>query len=266
MIAYSPAKINIGLRILNKREDGYHNLHSYFYPVPLYDLLEIRESDTDELVQTGLISTSLMEDNLVYKALVLLRNLFDIPPLKIHLHKQIPFQAGLGGGSGNAISFIKLLLNQFQYSLNQAQWKEISEKLGSDCPFFIQAVPSEISGRGEIVKPIPWKLKGIGITIVKPDISIKTSDAFSNITTNDQLFSDIKTTKFTDYQKKFENQFEASIFSKYPYLFEIKEELIRSGAFYSSLSGSGSAVFGLFYKAVRIHLPSSYFVWNGILQ
>lgn len=266
MIAYSPAKINIGLRILNKREDGYHNLHSYFYPVPLYDLLEVQESKTDELVQTGLISTTEMHDNLVYKALVLLRNYCNIPPLKIHLHKQIPFQAGLGGGSGDAITFIKLVLNKFNCSINKTQWKQISEKLGSDCPFFIQAIPSEVSGRGEIVKPISWSLSGVNIIIVKPNIAVKTSDAFKNIITNNQLLEDIETAKLSDYQKKFGNQFESSIFTKHPTLSHIKEKLIQSGAFYSSLSGSGSTVFGLFYKPVKINFSSSYFVWNGILQ
>lgn len=266
MLAYSPAKINIGLRILNKREDGFHNIHSYFYPVPLYDLIEIQRSNKDELYQTGFISTTDMESNLVYKAVVLLRTHLDIPALKIHLHKQIPFQAGLGGGSANAITFIKLILRTFKFSLSQDQWKEISEKLGSDCPFFIQSLPSEVKGRGEIVNVLNWTLKGTKIMIVKPDLVINTSEAFQDIEWKDQLLEDIRDCSLGQYQEHFPNQFEKKWDNKHPILGEIKEKLIRSGAFYASLSGSGSAVFGLFKNAATVTFPSSYFTWHGELQ
>lgn len=266
MIEYAPAKINIGLKILNKREDGFHNLHSYFYPVPLFDLLEIQQYKKDLLIQTGLISTTTAKDNLVYKALVLLRHYFDIPPLKIHLHKQIPFQAGLGGGSGNAISFIKLVSKVFKFTLSPSQWLVLANALGSDCPFFIHAVPSEVKGKGEIVKPIAWSLKGIKIIIIKPNISVKTSEAFQNINTDKDILKDICTVSLKEYQNTFENQFEENLVPKYPFITEIKNKLLQSGAFYVSLSGSGSAVFGLFHKMVKINFSSSYFVWKGELQ
>jgi len=266
MIAYSPAKINIGLKILEKRPDGFHNLHSYLYPVPLYDLIEIQESNADELFQSGLISTSSKHDNLVYKALILLRDFIKIPPLKIHLHKQIPFQAGLGGGSGDAISFIKLVLQQFHQSLNNIQWQTITESLGSDCPFFIDAVPAEISGRGEIVQAINWNLKGVKVMIVKPDFPIKTADAFAEISTHQSKLPSITNLDLADYQEKLTNDFEDSLSKKFPELLEIKAKIIQSGAVYASLSGSGSAVFGLFYQDIKIHFPPSYFVWNGELQ
>jgi len=266
MIAYSPAKINIGIRILDKRPDGFHNLHSYLYPIPLYDLIEIQENKTDKLIQSGLVSTENMQDNLVYKALQLLRTEKSIPPLKIHLHKQIPFQAGLGGGSGDAISFIHFVLKKFNISLTKSKMQEIAEKLGSDCPFFIESKPTEITGRGEIVKPIDWSLKGLKVVLVKPDVAIKTADAFSGIKTQNTELPPLNNVKVADYHKYFINDFEEQLSDKYPVIQEIKEKLIQSGAVYASLSGSGSAVFGLFYHTVKIKFPSSYFIWNGELQ
>lgn len=266
MIAYSPAKINIGIRILNKRSDGFHNLHSYLYPVPLYDLIEIQENETDQLNQSGIVSTTNMQANLVYKALQLLRDEISIPPLKIHLHKQIPYQAGLGGGSGDAITFIKLVLKKFKYSLRKRKIQVIAEKLGSDCPFFIEAKPAEIRGRGELVQSINWSLKALKIIIVKPDIAIKTADAFAGIRTQNTELPKLNNVKSNNYQNFFTNDFEAQLSDKYPVLKEIKEKLIQSGALYASLSGSGSAVFGLSYHTINIKFPSSYFVWNGELQ
>lgn len=266
MITYSPAKINIGLKVLNKREDGFHNLHSYFYPVPLYDIIEVLESDNDQLEQTGFVSTGKMEENLVYKALLELRKLHPIPPVKIHLHKQIPFQAGLGGGSGDAISMIKLLCNQFQVSLREEQWQRVAEELGSDCPFFIKAQAAEVSGRGEMVKPVSLDLKGVFITIIKPEISIKTSGAFKNLILENQKLPPIEDLKPDDYQKELPNQFEDQLFRNNPELLNIKEKLIKCGAFYASLSGSGSALFGLSTSELKINLSSSYFIWQGQLK
>lgn len=266
MIAYSPAKINIGIRILNKRSDGFHNLHSYLYPVPLFDILEIKKSNSDQLFQSGFVSTTKMQENLVYKALQLLRNEISIPPLKIHLHKQIPFQAGLGGGSGDAITFIKLVLLQFNLSLSGNKTQEIAEKLGSDCPFFIDPKAAEVKGRGEMVRNINWSLKGLKIIIVKPNFAIKTADAFSEIKTQDKELPSVSKVRLEDYQKYFTNAFETQLSDKYPLLKEIKEKLLKSGAIYASLSGSGSAVFGLSYHSINIKFPSSYFIWNGELQ
>jgi len=266
MIAYATAKINIGLQILNKRPDGFHNLHSYFYPVHLFDLIEFKESQQDQLIQSGWVATGSMEDNLVFKALVLLREYFEIPPLKIHLHKQIPFQAGLGGGSGNAVTFLKQVIHHFQLNIDEDQLFNLALKLGSDCPFFVKTSASEISGRGDFVRTIPWSLKGIKVTIIKAPISVKTSEAFSKITPNVQILPNILVTEHKDYQKAFPNQFEQYVFEKHPEIAEIKEKLIQSGAFYASLSGSGSSVFGLSYNNMEINLPASYFSWNGVLQ
>ncbi len=266
MIAYAPAKINIGLQILNKRPDGFHNIHSYFYPVPLYDLIEFKESQQDQLIQSGWVATSNMEDNLIFKALVLLRREFKIPPLIIHLHKQIPFQSGLGGGSGNAVTFLKQLIGYYQLNIDEEQLLNLALQLGSDCPFFVKSSACEISGRGELVKTIPWSLKGVKVTIIKAPISIKTAEAFGQITSNDQKLPNILLTHQREYQKAFPNQFEYYIFKKHPEIAEIKQKLIQAGAFYASLSGSGSSVFGLSYDHIKISLPSSYFSWNSVLQ
>lgn len=267
MISYSPAKINIGLKILDKRTDGYHNLSSYFYPVPFFDIIEIQENNIDELVQTGFVSTQNMEDNLVYKSLLKLRKNHPIPNLKIHLHKQIPFQAGLGGGSSNAVTFIKMLNSKFQLGISDIELLEIALGLGSDCPFFVKACPSEISGRGEIIKEVNLSLSGKYITIVKPELSISTSKAFASIAKKDnKKLASISIENLADWNDLFTNDFQLVFEKQFSEIKEIKNKFIEAGAVYVSLSGSGSAVYGIFNERKKIEFNSSYFLWTGKLQ
>lgn len=267
MISYSPAKINIGLKILDKRSDGFHNLSSYFYPIPLFDIIEIQENDIDELVQTGFVSTLNMEDNLVYEGLIKLRENYSIPNLKIHLHKQIPFQAGLGGGSSNAVTFIKMLNSKFQLGIPDAELLEIALDLGSDCPFFVKAWPSEISGRGEIIKEVNLSLSGKYITIVKPELSISTAKAFASIDKKEnKKLASISIENLAAWQNLFTNDFQLVFEKQFSEIEEIKDKLTEAGAVYVSLSGSGSALYGIFNERKRMEFNSSYFSWTGKLQ
>jgi 4-diphosphocytidyl-2-C-methyl-D-erythritol kinase len=266
MIILSPAKINLGLRILNKRSDGYHNIHSFVYPIPLYDIIEMIESPKDRFIQSGIKAGSNFQCNIIYKSLELLRKELNIPPLKIHLHKQIPLQSGLGGGSSNAISFIKLVLYEFKSSEKPELLYKLAVKLGSDCSFFIKSVPSEITGRGEQVKPIKWSLRGIYICVVMPKKSISTTLAYKNIQPLDSPLPFIDNIAFGSYNNHFSNQFEGPAMETIPELKEIKAQLNKVGSFFTSLTGSGSAMYGLFYKKPDIHVNSNYFVWNGVLE
>ena len=266
MIVYTPAKINIGLRILDKRADGFHNLDSYFYPVPLYDIIEIITYDRDELVQTGIHTSTSMVNNLVHKALKLLRKDYEIPTMKIHLHKQIPVQAGLGGGSGNASGMLKLLNDNFQLNISKKEMLKYAAELGSDCPFFIEEKAAHIKGRGEIIEPIDFSLAGIYIAIIKAPVAMSTARAFQLVNKSNKKLEDIQSLKKEEYQKLMVNDFESSFHQELPEITTIKDQMVDSGAFYASLSGSGSAVFALFEFKPHLQFDSSYFSWIGLLQ
>jgi len=262
MIAFAPAKINIGLRILNKREDGFHNIDSYFYPIPLYDILEIQNSSHDELVQTGIISTKEMKENLVFQAVQKLREYYNFPTVKIHLHKQIPVQAGLGGGSSDAISTLKLIDSYFQLNMRSADTMSIALSLGSDCPFFINSKPAKVGGRGEIITPIDLSLGGKYIMIIKPSFSVDTKQAFqrSNEVSSTALPA-INQNNIDSWSSIFKNDFEKMMGDQASKIQEIKNTLKQGGALYTSLSGSGSAVYGIFNFYPPITFSPKYFTW-----
>ena len=269
MIAFAPAKINIGLRIINKRKDGFHNLESYLYPVPLYDIIEILPSNTsntshkDELVQTGIKTHTSLADNLVYKAVLKVREHYTIPPLKIHLHKQIPIQSGLGGGSSDAVSILKMLNSLFSLNLSCDKMQEYTESLGSDCPFFLKASAAKVTGRGEYISSIDRSLAGKCIVIIKPDFSISTVDAFAQVKayTKNPLRS-----WQAGNLNSFTNDFEKHLGENQLIVQEVKDFLKANGAIYTSMSGSGSAIFGIFDKKVNISYNTAYFHWIGLLQ
>jgi len=263
MIIFTPAKINLGLRVLEKREDGFHNLDSYLYAIPLYDIIEILPHQSDELVQTGIPSSATIKNNLVYQALELLRNDYEIPPLKIHLHKQIPVQAGLGGGSGNAVGMLQLLNREFDLKIDHEQMLQYAAALGSDCPFFVNAQPCRISSRGELFSSTHLSLKSIHIIVIKPHLAISTAEAFSVIKPSAMSLPEITSINRKDYQNQLLNDFDIALSAKYPEIQEIKEWLLQQGAFMASLSGSGSAVFGLFEKKPMIEFPFDAFIWQA---
>jgi len=265
MIIFTPAKINLGLRVLEKRSDGFHNLDSYIYAISLFDMIEILTQTTDELIQTGIRSSASMEQNLVYKALQLIRKDYKIPPLKIHLHKQIPVQAGLGGGSGNAVGMLQLLNREFHLNIDEHQMLDYAASLGSDCPFFVKAQTSRMSSRGELLSNIDFSLKPHHIVIIKPQLSISTADAFAAITPSTALLPDLSSLSEEDYQSQLVNDFDTALSAKYSEIREIKDWLMDQGAFMASLSGSGSAVYGLFKGKTHLDCPFDAFIWQASL-
>lgn len=271
MTIFPNAKINIGLRIISKREDGFHNIESVFYPIGLCDALEfviqLPENNTDEFVVTGLLTDCPAESNLVMKALKLLRKDYHIPGLRIHLHKCIPAGAGLGGGSSDAAFMLKYLNRCFNLKLSNNDLIKYALELGSDCPFFINNNPVIATGKGEIMNDTKMDLKGKHILIIQPSIHINTSMAYSLITpavpTNklsEQINAPVK-----DWVKHISNDFEPAIFRLHPEISDIKDQMYRRGAIYSSMSGSGSSVYGIFDYAPPGDIAGNLWSWTGSL-
>lgn len=261
MICFPNAKINLGLNIVSKREDGYHNLETVFYPVPVKDALEILPKETlaeDVFVEAGIKVDSSPENNLVMKALHLMRTKYDFPFLEVHLLKKIPFGAGLGGGSSDAAFMLRLVNDSFDLGATKNELAALAVQLGADCPFFIYNHPVFASGIGEIFEEIELSLKGYYFVLVKPDVFVSTKDAFAEIKPMSPAISlkEIISRPIEDWKKLMTNDFEKSIFPKYPLIEKIKNDLYTHGALYASMSGSGSSVFGLFDK--EIDLPDAY--------
>ncbi|MCG6186097.1 4-(cytidine 5'-diphospho)-2-C-methyl-D-erythritol kinase [Maribellus maritimus] len=254
MVVFPNAKINIGLNVVSRREDGYHNLETIFYPVKLADALEIAESDETEFSYSGLHIDGAPESNLVYKAYSLLKSDFELPGLKIHLHKVIPFGAGLGGGSSDAAFVLKLINEYCSLGLNSTELKQYAKKIGADCPFFIENKASFARGIGDQLEPIQIDLSKFEIVIVKPQISVSTPDAYRNIKPSQPSFNlkELNKIPFEEWRDFVVNDFEKTVFPKYPEIQSIKEALYKMGALYAAMSGSGSAVFGIFR-----HLPAN---------
>lgn len=254
MIAFPPCKINLGLSIISKRPDRFHDLETCFYPVPWTDILEIIPAKELAFTSSGNTVPGKAEDNLCLKAYHLLKTDFDIAPVKIHLHKIIPIGAGLGGGSSNAAYTLRLLNDIFSLSLSADQLKEYAAKLGSDCSFFVQEKPMLGSGKGEILTEINLSLKGLYLVIVKPSIHISTQEAYSGIVPKQSVtkINEIVKQPIGNWKEILKNDFEESIFKKYPAIAGIKAKLYSSGAIYSSMSGSGSSVFALFERPVQL--------------
>lgn len=252
MITFPNAKINLGLNITEKRPDGYHNLETIFYPIPVEDALEIHVlSDGNEkyrLHQAGLEIAGEVESNLVVKAYKLLDEQFDLPPVDIHLFKHIPSGAGLGGGSADAAFMLKLLNEKFNLELSNEILEEYAARLGADCAFFIQNTPTYAEGIGNVFSPVSLSLKEYQLWLIKPDIFVSTRDAFSQIKPRhpEMSLKEIIQMPVSEWKKYMKNDFEESVFPQFPAIGEIKEEMYRQGAIYASMSGSGSSVFGLF--------------------
>ena len=256
MISYPNAKINLGLNITNKRPDGYHNIESVLYPVPLCDELEIVIVDDNQFsfISGGLNTGCDDADNLCVKAYKLLDDRFGLPAVKMKLHKVIPSGAGLGGGSADAAFTLRMLNDIFNLGLENLALKELSTRLGMDCPFFIDNVPALATGRGDILKPVDINLNGHTICIAKPDIHISTADAYAGVRPHAGDPSAAELTGFSPSTWKgiLENQFEETLFPVYPILEDLKTSFYDSGALYASLSGSGSAVYGIFTSPPKL--------------
>ncbi|MEO9965015.1 MAG: 4-(cytidine 5'-diphospho)-2-C-methyl-D-erythritol kinase [Reichenbachiella sp.] len=250
MIAFPNAKINIGLNITSKREDGYHNLSSCFLPIEWKDALEIIPANEFEFASSGLPIPGDQSSNLSVLAYELIKDNHQISPVKMHLHKTIPMGAGLGGGSADGAFALKLLNDQFELNLSQAQLEEYALTLGSDCPFFIDNQPKLVTGRGEVMEHVSVDLSGYSIALVSPGIHISTKTAFAGITPQDPGY-DLKTILKrppNEWQGIVVNDFEKTVFGSHPEIQQIKESLLNSGADYASMTGTGSAVYGIFEK------------------
>lgn len=258
MITFPCAKINLGLNIVSRREDGYHNLETVFYPIPLYDALEIHKMDDRSPSDTGcdlkLSGASLVgreEDNLVVRAYHLLANDFKLPRIHIHLHKHIPSQAGLGGGSSDAAFMIRLLDERFRLNIGDAEMERYAARLGADCAFFIRSEVAYATGIGDILEPADTEsgnLNGKWLAVVKPDIPVSTAEAFSRVKPCKPAYCcrDIVRQPIHTWRDRLKNDFEDSVFALYPEIGDIKQKLYDMGAAYAQMSGSGSAVFGIF--------------------
>lgn len=254
MISFPPCKINLGLKVIAKRPDGYHSIETCFYPVPWTDVLEIIPSEGQTtFTSSGISIPGSAHENLCLKAYHLLREKFELPPVKIHLHKVVPIGAGLGGGSSDAAHTLQLLNSVFNLQLSTDQLSAYALQLGSDCPFFIHNQPMLGSGRGEELSLVQKVLSGKFIVIVKPDLHISTAEAYSNVKPRipEKAIRDIiEKSPMHTWREELKNDFEDSIFQKYPTLNEIKKTFYQHGALYASMSGSGSAVFGIFEKEI----------------
>jgi 4-diphosphocytidyl-2-C-methyl-D-erythritol kinase len=253
VIVFPNSKINLGLQITEKRTDGFHNIDSVFYPVAWEDALEIIESriatsSKVEFNQSGIISTSTPEENLVVKAYNLLDDIFDLPPVKIHLHKTIPTGAGLGGGSADAAFTLKCINELYGLQLEEEQLMNFARKLGSDCAFFIKNTPVCASERGDIFHPATINLKKYSILLVWPGIHSNTAQAYQKIQPKKPVMKceEICSLPVKEWKFHLKNDFEVPLFHRYPELKSLKEMLYDAGALYASMSGSGAALFGIF--------------------
>lgn len=269
MIVFPNCKINLGLHILGKRADGFHNLETVFYPVAVKDALELMpatNSTTDvEFTGTGLSVDGNTTDNLCVKAYHLLQKDFpQLPAVKIHLHKAIPMGAGLGGGSADASSMLKLLNERFHLNLSTDQLISYALQLGSDCPFFIINKPCFATGRGELLEEIKLDLSVYKMVLINPGIHVNTGWAFSNITPAlpKRSIKEIVQQPVDTWKAELANDFEKPVFAAYPEVKAIKDSLYDQGAVYASMSGSGSTVYGIFHREAAPVLPkdSNYFI------
>jgi 4-diphosphocytidyl-2-C-methyl-D-erythritol kinase len=256
MITFPIAKINLGLNVVERRQDGYHNLETVFYPVPIQDALEVYEMDEafPSAVNCDLKVTNLKiegdeQRNLVVRAYELLKGDFSqLPRVHAHLFKYIPTQAGMGGGSSDCSAMISLLNRQFALGLSEQQMIDYAARLGADCPFFILNRPAYAEGIGERLMPIDLSLRGWYLAVVRPGIPVSTKEAFSLITPCRPSVNcrEIVAQPVETWRGRLENDFEKSVFALHPEIGQVKERLYELGSAYAAMSGSGSALFGLF--------------------
>jgi 4-diphosphocytidyl-2-C-methyl-D-erythritol kinase len=269
MVSFPNAKINLGLQILGKRPDGFHDLQTIFYPVRLRDALEIFETTDNTLsfTSSGLKTDGSDEDNLCVRAYRLLKKDFpDLPGFGIHLLKHIPMGAGLGGGSADASFMLRMINQKYRLKLTADQLSNYALTLGSDCPFFLINQPCLATGRGEILDPVEIDLSHYCILLINPGIHVNTGWAFKSLQIKDN-HKDLKSIinrPVKEWRDEMRNDFEEPVFKEHPEIGKLKQDLYDAGAIFASLSGSGSTVFGIFEKKPdhELTLPDHYFsIW-----
>lgn len=268
MISFPHCKINLGLNILEKRADGYHDIETCFYPVPLTDILEIIPSEQFSFSVSGARMEGDPKENLCVSAYELLKNDFALPKVSIHLHKTIPSGAGLGGGSSDAAFTIRMLKDIFHIALSSDEMKNYARKIGSDCSFFIEDKPMAGSGKGDKLTSIPVSLTGKFLVIVKPPIHIATAEAYQHVIPGkpSAALEETLSKPVSEWPNDLKNDFEESVFRRYPEIGKIKRQLYEEGALYASMSGSGSAVYGIFESKTDVKDKfSGVFYWSAVL-
>ena len=268
MLAFPNAKINLGLNVTGARPDGFHDIETVLFPVTFRDVLEIIPSgeQPDEFQHSGLTIPGKVEENLCIRAYTLLKDELLIPTIRMHLHKVIPMGAGLGGGSSDAASAIKLLNDLFSLALSPLQMMQYAHKLGSDCEFFIENKPVFASGRGDQFETVVLNLEGYCIAIVIPPIHVSTAEAYEKIAINKPVESIQAILKVSpgEWKDRLVNDFEGSVFQRHPEILQIKEKMYAAGAVYASMSGSGSAVYGLFDQQLPdLNSFNGCITWSG---
>ena len=268
MICFPNAKINLGLNVIRKRADGYHDIETVFYPIPMKDALEVVSADQFSFHQMGIPVDAPTEKNLVMKALNRLRERYDIPPLEIHLLKAIPFGAGLGGGSADAAFMLRLVNDFFSLGISLEELEGMAATVGADCPFFIRNTPVFASGTGNVFEPIVLSLKGYHLCLVKPDVAVSTAEAYARVKPAIPAVSlkEVISHPVSEWREMMVNDFEYSVFPRFPIIQRIKDHLYERGAVYASMSGSGSSVFGLFEEMANLRDDPVFggcFVWEG---
>jgi 4-diphosphocytidyl-2-C-methyl-D-erythritol kinase len=254
MLAFANAKINLGLFLTEKRVDGYHNIQTVFYPVKLYDVVELTDSDKTDCIIKGIDIQGNADDNICLKAFKLLQTAFDLPHQQIILLKNIPVGAGLGGGSADAAFIIKLVNDKFNLGLSIEKMQGYARVLGADCAFFIANKPAYAFAKGDDFEDVKIDLSTYFMVLVKPPIHVSTAEAYSNVKVKQPVTAlkglmDLPLNEWKDYVL---NDFEISVFEKYPQIDEIKTKLYAAGATFALMSGSGSAVYAIFEKPLQL--------------
>lgn len=258
MILKSNCKINLSLSTISRRNDGFTDIETVMYPLDggLCDIIEVIESEKFVFSSSGILVDCPDSQNLCVKAYALMRDKYNLPPVKIHLHKQIPFGAGLGAGSANAVAVLKLCNLIFNLGLDYIALEDLAQNLGSDTAFFVHNTPAIARGRGEILTPVDLTLKGYYILLIKPNLGISTAEAYKGVKlhTPEIQIEKALTYPIERWKEIMYNDFEDSIFHKLPLLSEIKEQLYANGALYALMSGSGSTIYGIFRDKPEIEV------------
>ena len=266
MVIFPNAKINIGLRVTEKRNDGFHNLETCFFPIPYYDVLEIIPSKKDSFF---IYNCEILQDNILLKARDLLREFMPFPQIDIYLYKNIPIGSGLGGGSSDAAFLMKALTTLFHLEIMEPDLERIAEQIGKDCPFFIRNTPTLAYGTGNIFDAISLDLSGYYLVVITPGINISTKEVFADITPQvpkDPLTKILKNSKPENWQGLIQNDFQFIVEEKYTEVREVTETLRKVGSVFTLLSGTGSSVYGLFDSKPRFEsLLTSWRVWESKL-
>ncbi|TND03198.1 MAG: 4-diphosphocytidyl-2-C-methyl-D-erythritol kinase [Bacteroidetes bacterium] len=272
MIVYPNAKINLGLHVTEKRSDGFHNIETVFYPVGWCDMLELLPDESREhgitLSVSGLPVPGETDDNLIVSAYRLIAQDYAVPAVKVHLHKIIPMGAGLGGGSSDAAFFIKALNQLFELNLAWGEMHHYARQLGSDCSFFITDRPVYAEGKGDEMETIRLDLSAFHVALVYPGIHVNTGDAYRAVhpakkeTTPEEI---VLNAAPADWKNSLQNDFEKPVFEKNPGIAALKEKMYAAGAVYAAMSGSGSAVFGIFENDPGKISFENTLTWQGSL-